>query len=731
MFFTNTNTARCNKSYVLRYEVLGGEVAVNQINNKSSRKVIWVFFAQIMINFFIVYDIPIARQVLGFVFLTLIPGFVILKIIKLNEFDHVETLLFSVGLSVAFLMIVGLLTNEFGFLLGILQPLSPILLLVIFNSAIILFVVLLYARSGGLKLSSESICLSPIVPLFLFLPILSIAGGIWLNVYGNNWLLLVIVAISLIFVVSTLLKTSKLYSVAVFLIAVTLLYHSSFVSNYIISFGSDVPVEYFLFKTTENSAHWNSTFSFFWDAGYNRVNAMLSVTILPTIYSVLLKVDATWVFKILFPLIFAFVSLGLYKFWQKYTGKKYAFIAAFLFMAQCTFYTEMLGLNRQMIAELFLVLLLLVIMNKKIKPINRIFFFTVFSFALVISHYGIAEIFLFFIFSVLVFQIILKRPTKNVTVSMAVLFFVIMFAWYIFMSGSAVFKSFVEFGDYVYRQLGDFFNPATRGQTVLTGLGMTESPSIWNTFSRIFAYFTQALIVVGFVGLVAKRAIYSRFGDEFFVFSSIAIAFLAALIVVPGLANTMNMTRFYHVLLFFLSPLCVVGAEFIANLVFKRKHEITTSVLLLIVLLPYFLFQTGFIYEVTGSDSWSIPLSGYRMPALRLYGDLGYMDVYSVYGAQWVSKNIDFTRSRLYSDGFSRNNVLTIYGLIYRGNVDLLSNVTVLVDNGVIYLSRLNVVENVVPSERFLLNHSELTFIFDDLSLVYANGGSIIYKNAS
>jgi uncharacterized membrane protein len=701
---------------------------------KSRDFLVIILFLQLIVCAIVLFDVPVARQVIGFIYLTFVPGFVITKLLKLNQLDKLETVLFSVGFSVAFLMLAGLLINEFFFLFGVSQPLSLVPLMTVLNSIILMGGVLVYLKSEDMEIrNSEPIEKSPFVLLFLCLPILSIVGAMYVNAYGNNSLLLfTIISISLLFVIGVLSKKllpSKLYPFAVLMIAIAILYHSSLISNYIVPFGSDVSVEYFVSKTTENNAHWSSTPPVFWDIGYGRINVMLSVTILPTVYSTLLKIDSTWMFKLLFPLIFAFVPLGLYQIWQTYVGKKYAFVSAFLFMAQATFYTEMLGLNRQMIAELFFVLLLLVIVNKKMKPVNKMICFMIFSFALVTSHYALAEIFLFFVSFALVSLIVLKRPSKNITVSMVVFFFVVMFTWYIYTSGSATFNSFVEFGNYVYGQLGDFFNPASRGQTVLTGLGMAESPSIWNTLSRIFAYFTQAFIVVGFVGLVTKRT-RIRIEKEYFILSLTAMAFLAMLILVPGLANTLSMTRFYHILLFFLAPFCVMGAEFIVKLLSKREKEFAVSAFLLIVLVPYFLFQTGFVYEVTGSDSWSIPLSGYRMNALRLYGQYGYTDTYSVYGTQWLSKNVDAKNSELYADGFSRNNVLTIYAMVYRGHVNGLSNTTRVAENGVVYLSTLNAVEGVIPFGRLSWNTSELSSVFDDLNLVYANGVCEIYRHS-
>jgi len=691
-----------------------------------------IVFLQLIVYFTVFFDIPIARQLLGFFYFTFLPGFVILKLLKLDEFGWAETVLFSVGLSVAFLMLAGLLISEFGFLFGISRPLSLIPLMIVLNSLVLMGGVSVYLKSEDVEVwKSEPVKKSHFGLLFLCLPILSIVGAMYVNVYGSNLLLLfMIVAISVLFIVGVLSEkflSSNLYPFAVLMIAIALLYHSSLISNYIVPFGSDVPGEYFLFRVTEGNAHWSSVLPSFFGVGLGRYNTMLSITVLPTVYLVLLKIDSIWMFKLLFPLIFAFVPLGLYQVWQIYVSKMYAFISAFLFMALFTFYTEMLGLTRQMIGELFFVLLLLVIVNKGMKSASKMVCFMVFSFALVVSHYALAAIFLFFISFALVALSVLKRPSRNITVGMVVFFFVVMFAWYIYTSGAATFNSILDVGDYVYRQLGDFFNPAARGETVLRGLGLESPPTVWNAIGRFFAYLTEAFVVLGFVGLVAKR-VRVRMENEFFIFSLVGMAFLAMLILVPGLAESLNMTRFYHVLLFFLAPFCVLGGEFIVGLFSRREREFVVSALLLVVLVPYFLFQTNFMYEVVGGDSWSIPLSGYRMSALRLYWHYGFTDAYSVFGARWLSGSVDVENSAFYADEASRYYVLTTYGLIVFGKYSL-TNVTVVAGSGVVYLSTLNVVYGVVPSGQLSWNTSELSSIFDDLSLIYNNEQCVVYQN--
>jgi len=164
------------------------------------------------------------------------------------------------------------------------------------------------------------------------------------------------------------------------------------------------------------------------------------------------------------------------------------------------------------------------------------------------------------------------------------------------------------------------------------------------------------------------------------------------------------------------------------NVVSKRKTEMMVSILLLTVLVPYFLFQTGFVYEVTGNDSWSVPLSKYRMPAYRLYGQLGYTTAYSIFGAEWVSENVAIEYRQIYADAWARVNELRAYGSVYVGYVETLSNTTRIAANGIVYLSSLNIIEETVVGSHYMWNTSELGFL-SDLNIIYSNGGCEVYKN--
>jgi uncharacterized membrane protein len=190
------------------------------------------------------------------------------------------------------------------------------------------------------------------------------------------------------------------------------------------------------------------------------------------------------------------------------------------------------------------------------------------------------------------------------------------------------------------------------------------------------------------------------------------------------------MTRFYHILLFFLAPFCVIGAEVIVELVSKRRIKLGTSILLLIVLVPYFLFQTSFVYELTGSQSCSVPLSMYRMDKLQLFGSNAYVDEQSVCGVEWLLRNVNTKQVPIYSDGLSRFFVLTSYGNIYYNDIREISNTTSIAPGGVLYMSRLNIAYGKVVTS-IIWNSSEFSALLGDLSKVYTNGGCELYVSGS
>ena len=209
---------------------------MNDWNIKKFLKVI--FATQITILGVICLDaadleIPIIREFVGFFYLTFVPGIVILRILKLHKLGNIETLLYTVGLSISTLMFIGLFMNTFYPFFGISGPISTVPLIITLSTVVLMLCVLCYIRdtsfSNPCYLNGEDV-LSPQVLLLCLIPFLSIFGTYLLNFYNNNILLLVLLfiisIIPLIIIIFDRYRfTKKLYPLAVVVIAISLLYH--------------------------------------------------------------------------------------------------------------------------------------------------------------------------------------------------------------------------------------------------------------------------------------------------------------------------------------------------------------------------------------------------------------------------------------------------------------------------------------------------------------------------
>jgi len=669
-------------------------------------------------------NIPIARQVIGFLYLTIVPGVILLSMLRIHNLDLIESVLLSIGLSISFLISIGFLTNELGPLIGIPKPLSLVPLMIIINSAVLIMCFLSCILNKEAFNNIKSLKMSYLITPFVFLPLLSVAGTVLVKASGNNSILLLMIIISgLVVGVSTLSEklVSPNYPMALLMISIALLFHGSLISNYLL--GNDVHLEYYIFKLTESNSYWDSTIPYKYEL-YTSTNAMLSLTVLPTIYSNILNMEGTWILKIIYPLIFSLVPLGLYQLHQTKTGKKVAFLSAFFFMSNNVFFIEMLGLYKQMVAELFYVLLFLVLFNKKMSPLDRKVCFIIFSFSLVVSHYSTSYIFMFLIFSTWLFMFFLKNKSMNITLSLIALFFSILFSWYIYVSVSGPFNDLMNMGDHVFRSLVEFADPESRGQEVLRGLGMEGAMSFWQLMSRMFFYATEFFIIVGFITLITKRK--RIFDWEYVGVLSVNMALLGLSIILPGLAESLRMSRLYHILLILLAPLCILGGETLFRFVSNSKTKF--YIFLLFILIPFFLFQTGFVYEITGDYSWSIPLSKYRMSPTA-YSDLGFVDEQSVFGAEWLSKNVDIEYTPMCADIKSVMHALNSYGMISRDRMDLLSNTTTVPANGIVYLSRVSVIDGIILGRgNVLWNTTEISSTLNKMNKICSNGGCEIYE---
>ncbi len=395
-------------------------------------------------------DTPIIGQIICFIYLTFIPGLIIIRILKLNNVASIEKGLYAIGLSLTLLMVIGLVINMVYPILGIHNPISRIPLVISIGVVVIILCVYCFIKDGKFYekgnfryLDIDNYLRIPALILYL-LPLLSIYGTFFVNSYDSNiLLLLLIVMISIIVLLIGLdVYDEKYYNLIILSVSLSLVFYTALLTMHLTGF--DIQIEYHQTKAVIDSGHWDLQLF-----NASNINSMLSIVILGPIYSILTNFDPVWVFKIYYPVLYSLVPLGLYCFYKRIFNNKISLLSILFFIFLYTFFTEMIALARQEIAELFLALILLVISDNLLSKNKRILLFILFSFALIVSHYGVTYIFGIILMFVYVYNLIFKdkKVSNIISFNIVAIYLVMTIIWYIYTSDSSVFNSIINIGN--------------------------------------------------------------------------------------------------------------------------------------------------------------------------------------------------------------------------------------------------------------------------------------------
>ena len=87
---------------------------------------------------------------------------------------------------------------------------------------------------------------------------------------------------------------------------------------------------------------------------------------LAPVYSLLLNMDITWLFKIVYPFLFSLMPLALFRIFRLQIKPQYAFLAVAFFITMPMFTMDMTQLVRQQVSELFFVLVILLMVDRRL-----------------------------------------------------------------------------------------------------------------------------------------------------------------------------------------------------------------------------------------------------------------------------------------------------------------------------------------------------------------------------
>jgi uncharacterized membrane protein len=708
----------------------------------------------IMLYIAIGIDLPIFRQIIVFIYLTFVPGFILLKFLKLKETRTLETILFSVGLSLTFLMFVGFLVNWLLFA-GISKPLSTVPLEITLSVLTLILFLIGYRHDlferlgswrGNIRDSKETALRSGI----LLLPALfGIVGAICVSFPSISIpiLSLMVIMVAALFVVSGFslrLIPHKFYPLMIFAISIALTFHILLISKYIV--GYDAQLEYQIFKLTINRGYWTFLPASISEVSAPNLNSMLSITVLPSIYSALLNVDGEVVFKTLYPFVFSLVPLVLFRVYEQQMGRARSLLSTlFLISSPLSYYgVEFLSLDRQIVAVFFLVLSVLVLLDKTMATRKRKLLFVVFGAALVVSHYSTMYLYLGLILSTYAILRIKGKNNKVLNDPIVLLLCSFGFMWYAFTE--APLATLVNFVSRVYSRFFQDIYSITARSTATDVFEPHPILTFASAINWVLFLMVHSMIFVGVLVVIFKSQ-KAKLDPTYRILLIMSSVVLFLSLAVPNIAPALNFSRFYQLSLPFMAPCFVLsGQAFMdsfANLLrratqrsFLWDTKKASTILVCTVVVSYFLSQSGFINCVTKAAPLSYSLDFGRFISSRdmrfkaaFYS--AYIPEQNFFSATWLSKHAAQVVT-VYADFDSYQSVLLGYGSIFTRYLPL-SNSTAPLRNSFVYLSSLNVGDGVINRDYTidLFNTSEISLILNQNDLIYSNGNGEIWHVTS
>jgi len=705
---------------------------IEKVNNLSLKHQLFGIALIILItDLFITFDIPILRQAFGFLTFTLIPGFLIVAIMRLEKLGFTEKFVLSVGLSVAFLMFVGLIINEVYYAIGYKTPLSTYSLMISFSTIMFLMIFLImyqaYKRNDNknfiiptLDFKTETEKILFIIPLIF--PLLSVFGTYLMNTRDNNSVLLFLYFLIPIYVALVAFLrdrvSNKVYVIAIIMIAVSLLLMQSLRSDYLL--GTDIHEEHYISQTISSLMHWDMEYAttYYYSPVYN---ACLSVTILPAEYFSLANIDVYKIFKIFYPLIYAIVPLIVYLISKRYVGGFYAFLVSFFYMSQMYFILAGLYPIRTGLAVFFVGLAIFVFFNENIQNIKKKILFIIFLISVIFSHYSTSYTLFIVMFVSLIIVFLMKikfKQTTALTITVVILFFSVIFFWYGQLTETP-FTSGVDMVKNTLEKLNDFFVEESRNTVqldVLTAKHLTmEAPYKISYIVHMLTFFLIGIgtIIVAYNLLKGDR----KFPADYTILSFALLSVVFIVLIIPF--GGYDYQRPYSVALLLLSPMFfIAGFELLKFLNKKISFCIIFSILILqFICASYLIFQIfGIPYSVTLNSEgeyynyfWfydeeivsSMWLKDNKEKNIAIYGDY-------LCGV----KNVDKAGIGCHYNFFKNNETIT---------------------KAYVYLRYQNVKEKKVRIDtgyesEAMKNINEYTPLFINKNKIYNNGGSEIYQ---
>jgi uncharacterized membrane protein len=437
--------------------------------------------------------------------------------------------------------------------------------------------------------------------------------------------------------------------------------------------------------------------------------------------------------------------------------------------------------SRTSIAILFFALAMMVLFNDKIDPLKKRMLFIIFMASCIVSHYSTTYIFFFVLLGTFIGVEILSRKysfKKIGSLTIVILFFSMIFFWYSQVTETAFYAG-VRFIGNTLSNLNEFFIEESRTEAVMPLLGQEFEYPILSRINFVLTWSTFILIGIGILTMIKRYKemvalsnvkhkkpdfLKTKFEMEYLVMTLACAGLLVIMVALPYISIGYDISRLYSLVIVILSVCFVIGSMTPAKHFFflqktlllrkslygknasqktcaKRKSclfgkaffskerfdgekgsEARAYLIILVILIPYFLFYSGAIHQLFGiHDSIILNSEGQRY-------DMDYVHDQESYGAKWL-KIYPAEKTKIYTDCQGEKRLISQGGIRSPIYAKSLIEDKKDIKEGYIYLRYTGVVNGKLLDGKYQWhNLTDYSDIFIEKGKIYNNGGSEVYK---
>lgn len=360
-----------------------------------------------------------------------LPGIILLRALRVPGAAIIKFPIYIACGSVSVLFASGLACDLIGPLLGVHAPIRTVPVLISLElTCLILLAASMRAPDSAYipwkRLLGPARLYAPLI-----IPAIGAVGALELNSGHGNFVAALAIGIVVLAVVSAAILgrrlDERLLGCLLYASQLSVMWSYSLRGNLV--YGFDVATEYYDLTRTIATGVWQT--SHIGDA----YGAMLSVTVMPAEIHFLSGIPALYVLKVVYPAICALIPVAIFRIGRHVLRRRWAFIAAALFVVQAGFSEELVALARQEIAIVLFVGLVAAVIDASLSKVHYWTFVAVLSGSVVVAHYSTSYVMITLLAASIALQWLVSwiRPMRHVTGSVIVAFLasvIVALIWY-------------------------------------------------------------------------------------------------------------------------------------------------------------------------------------------------------------------------------------------------------------------------------------------------------------